>query len=71
MFNQPALDKFNGGEYKPGKYVQTDKQIEDYLRQHLETIYHPVSTCRMGTDDMSVVDTDFKVKGIEGLRKGF
>lgn len=68
VFNQPALDAFNGGEHSPGNNIQTDDDIAHWLRHNLETCYHPTCTARIGPDDMSVCDTDFKVKGISGLR---
>jgi len=68
VFNQSALDEFNGGEFSPGPQIETDEQITAWLRQNLHTSHHPVSTARIGLDDMSVLDTDFKVKGVEGLR---
>jgi choline dehydrogenase-like flavoprotein len=48
--------------------VKTDAEIEAYLRQWAETVYHPVGTCKMGLDDMAVVDPEGRVHGIEGLR---
>ena len=48
--------------------VKTDAELEAYIRDNIETCYHPTSTCRIGSDDMSVCDEDFKVKGISGLR---
>lgn len=53
----------------PGNAVQTDTQILDYLRQTATTVYHPVGTCKMGIDDMAVVDpATLKVKGMANLR---
>ena len=52
----------------PGNSVSSDSQIADYIREHAETIYHPVGTCRMGADLDSVVDPELKVRGVEGLR---
>lgn len=68
VFNQPALDDFNAGEHAPGKHIQTDDEIKEWLKQNLETCYHPTCTARIGPDDMSVCDNDFKVKNISGLR---
>jgi len=48
--------------------VRTDAQIVDILRAKVDTVYHPVGTCRMGTDAMAVVAPDLKVRGLEGLR---
>jgi choline dehydrogenase-like flavoprotein len=65
----PKFDHLRGEEMAPGKAVQTDKQILDYLRQTATTVYHPVGTCKMGIDDMAVVDpATLKVKGMANLR---
>jgi choline dehydrogenase len=48
--------------------VQTDEQIDAFVRESLESTYHPCGTCRMGEDDMAVVTPDLKVHGIDGLR---
>ena len=68
IYAQNALKEYQGDEMEPGSHVQTDSQIESWLRDHLETCYHPVSTCKIGQDDLSPVDTDFKLKGIANLR---
>jgi choline dehydrogenase len=65
---QPAFEPHRGEEIVPGPKVQTDKQIADWLRDNTETLYHPVGTCKMGVDDMAVVDPQLKVHGLEGLR---
>lgn len=52
----------------PSKALQTDNEIMDFLRQYIQTLYHPVGTCRMGIDKDAVVDQRLKVKGLEGLR---
>jgi choline dehydrogenase len=64
----PALDDFRGEERFPGPDVQSDDEIRAYLRSNIQTIYHPVGTCKMGSDDMAVVGADLKVHGIDGLR---
>jgi choline dehydrogenase len=48
--------------------VQTDEAIERYVRERLETLYHPVGACKMGTDALAVVDPHLRVLGTEGLR---
>ena len=58
----------DGGEMEPGPNVESDEQILAYLRQHAETIYHPVGSCKMGNDAMAVVDDRLRVRGITGLR---
>lgn len=65
---QPALDAYRTEELFPGKAVQTDAEIDAWIRKHAETIYHPVGTCKMGTDEMAVVDAELKVRGLQGLR---
>jgi choline dehydrogenase len=65
---QPAFDTYRGEELNPGAAVQSDDEIDDFIRRTAITIYHPVGTAKMGQDDMSVVDATLKVRGIEGLR---
>ncbi|MEC8566735.1 MAG: GMC oxidoreductase, partial [Pseudomonadota bacterium] len=48
--------------------VQSDDEIREILRQRVDTVYHPVGSCKMGVDEMAVVDPELKVYGIEGLR---
>lgn len=62
--------RFTGAELAPGEAVQSDAELDDYIRQHTNTAYHPSCTCRMGaaTDPMAVVDPELRVRGIEGLR---
>jgi len=68
VFAQPAFDPYRGPELMPGAHVQKDDQIDAFVRKTAETIYHPVGTAKMGKDDMSVVDTQLRVYGVEGLR---
>ena len=65
---QGAMDAYRGAEFKPGAAVQSDDDIDAYIKATAETIYHPVGTCRMGADKASVVDKDCKVRGIKNLR---
>jgi choline dehydrogenase len=65
---QKAFDPYRGEEYAPGRNVRTDKEIDDYLRAKIESIYHPVGTCKMGSDPMAVVDDRLRVHGVDGLR---
>ena len=68
ILNQPAFEPFNGGEIQPGPGVETDQDILDWVARDGETAYHPSCTCKMGTDDMAVVDPDtMGVHGLEGL----
>jgi choline dehydrogenase len=69
IMNQPAFDEFNGGEISPGNHIQTDRDILEWVAKDAETALHPSCTCKMGTDDMAVVDPDtMKVHGMENLR---
>ena len=67
---QSAMREFRGTELAPGEAVQSDADLDAWIRAHGETIYHPVGTCKMGleTDPMAVVDPSMKVFGLEGLR---
>jgi len=55
-------------EHKPGKSVETDEEILDFIRRTAGTVYHPCGTCRMGSDAEAVVDPDLKVRGVKALR---
>ena len=69
ILTQPAMDPFNGGEVSPGREVETDEQILDWVRRDGETALHPSCTCKMGTDEMAVTDPlTMQVRGLEGLR---
>ena len=68
ILNQPALKAHGGREAVVSAAAQTDAQIEDFVRDHADTIYHPVGTCRMGSGAMDVVDAQLRVRGVEGLR---
>ena len=67
---QAALDPYRGAEYAPGRTVQSDAEIDAWVRANAETIYHPVGTCKMGIDGdaMAVVDERLRVRGLSGLR---
>lgn len=65
---QPAFDVFRGAEMIPGADCRSDGDIEAMLRARVETAFHPSCTCRMGLDDMAVVDDQLRVYGIDGLR---
>jgi choline dehydrogenase len=68
IFAQPAFDPYRGEELQPGPEVQTDEEIDDFVRSAVESAYHPCGTCRMGTNAMAVVDPQCRVRGVEGLR---
>ena len=63
-----ALGRVVTEEWLPGKGVQSDDDLREAVRGGIESLYHPVSSCRMGTDDLSVVDSELRVHGIAGLR---
>src|ERR1700749_1608441 len=66
--NQPAFDDFRDVELSPGPDAVTDEQIHAHLRRTSTTVSHPVSTCRMGTGENTVVDPELRVRGIDNLR---
>ena len=70
VFLQPAFDPYRGEQKKPGNdvNVEDDDQLDEWIRNTGETLYHPVGTCKMGEDNMAVVNSDLQVHGIEGLR---
>lgn len=68
IFQQPAFDQYRGPEISPGKDVVTDDAMDHWVADHAETGYHPCGSCRMGTDELSVVDPETRVHGIGGLR---
>ncbi len=70
IFGQPAFARYRGREIQPGAGVQTDEQVDAFIREHVETAYHPSCTCKMGRDDdaMAVVDAQARVRGVEALR---
>lgn len=68
IFNQPAFDEFRGEEISPGPKIKSDKDILDFIKRVAETEFHPSCTCRMGNDEMAVVGSDLKVRGVDGVR---
>jgi choline dehydrogenase len=70
IFGQDAFKPFVKHEIQPGAGVQTDDELNDFIREHVESAYHPCGTCKMGraTDPMAVVDPECRVIGFEGLR---
>jgi choline dehydrogenase len=70
IFAQPAFAPFAGHEIQPGSQAQTDDELDDAIREHAESAYHPCGTCRMGaaSDPMAVVDPETRVIGVDGLR---
>ncbi len=70
IFAQPAFEPYRGEELAPGSAVTSDEQIDAFIRDHVESAYHPCGTCRMGdpTDKMTVVDAEARVIGLGQLR---
>ncbi len=63
ILEAPAFKPYRGRELKPGPGVDTDEALKDYLRETSGTIYHPVGTCRMGSDADAVLDPELRLKG--------
>ncbi|WP_029062224.1 choline dehydrogenase [Labrenzia sp. DG1229] len=70
IFSQAAFAPYRGKEIQPGDSVQSDEALDDFIREHAESAYHPCGTCKMGAadDPMAVVDPECRVIGVEGLR---
>ncbi|MEE4011109.1 choline dehydrogenase [Roseibium sp. FZY0029] len=70
IFGQEAFAPYRGKEIQPGDDVQSDESLNDFIREHVESAYHPCGTCRMGAKDdaMAVVDPECRVIGVDGLR---
>ena len=68
LARQPAFDGVRGRELVPGEHVESDDEIDAFVRETLNTVYHPASTCRMGADDDAVVDSELRVRGVGNLR---
>lgn len=65
---QSAMDAYRGPEIQPGETIQSDEEIDAFVRSAVESAYHPSCACRMGEDDMAVVDSETRVHGIDALR---
>lgn len=68
LFHSSSFDEFRGEEVAPGAEVQSGEALVAYVEEVCNTMYHPVGTCKMGTDPMAVVDPELRVHGVEGLR---
>jgi len=68
IFNASPLDQYRGVELEPGADVRSDDELLSYARERGNTIYHPVGTCKMGSDPMAVVDDQLRVHGVRNLR---
>jgi choline dehydrogenase len=70
VFGQDAFAPYRGAEIQPGANVQSDDEIDNFIREHVESAFHPCGTCKMGSvdDPMAVVDPVCRVIGVDGLR---
>jgi choline dehydrogenase len=68
IFQAPAMARHIVEEFEPGPDCDSDDELLDFIRRRGSTVYHPVSTCRMGQDNKAVVDARLKVRGFERLR---
>ncbi|MER9580743.1 choline dehydrogenase [Mesorhizobium sp. M0276] len=68
IFAQPAFTPYRGRELTPGTAVQNDAALDGFVKQNLESAYHPCGTCRMGSDEAAVTFPDGRVRGVHGLR---
>ena len=70
LFAQPAFAPYAGGEIQPGAALQSDDELDGFVREHVESAFHPCGTARLGRrdDPMAVVDPECRVIGVEGLR---
>lgn len=70
ILQQPAMDAYRGDEIQPGLDVTSDKAIDEWVKQNVESAYHPSCSCKMGADDdpLAVLDEACRVRGLEGLR---
>lgn len=68
LAHQPAFEGVRGDELAPGADVESDDDIDAYVRETLATVFHPAGTCRMGADDAAVVDPQLRVRGVDRLR---
>ena len=70
IFAQEAFAPYRGDEIAPGAHLNSDDELDGFIRDHVESAYHPCGTCRMGDehDEMAVVDHECRVIGVEGLR---
>jgi len=67
IFAQRAFRAYAGAELYPGPDARSDEAILEFIRRKAESIYHPIGTCKMGVDEMAVVDPALKVRGLDGL----
>lgn len=68
IVGQPAMDPYRGEELAPGPDVRTDDEIDAFVRENMESTMHPCGSCRMGEDELAAVDSELRVRGLQGLR---
>ena len=68
VLHASAFDPCRSVELLPGPGADSDEALREHIRNTAVTVHHPVSTCRMGTDDNCVVDPELRVRGVPGLR---
>jgi choline dehydrogenase-like flavoprotein len=68
ILRAPAFSKYRAQEYQPGPDIESDADIESFIRATAATVYHPVGTCRMGAGPHAVVDSELRVRGVDALR---
>jgi choline dehydrogenase len=68
IMNQPAMDPYRGDVIQPGAEVQSDQQIDAFVRDSVDSAYHPAGTCKIGADQTAVVDANLRVRGMSNLR---
>ena len=68
VFREEPMAKHVSKELKPGEDVKSDNDIDSWIRASGDTVFHPVGTCKMGIDNMAVVDPQLRVHGLNGLR---
>ncbi|PID48668.1 MAG: choline dehydrogenase [Proteobacteria bacterium] len=70
ILTQPALAQYHGGEIQPGEAIESDAAIDAWVRQNVESAYHPSCSCKMGADNdpMAVLDSECRVRGVQQLR---
>ena len=68
MLETETFKKYEPEEYRPGVHITNDEELVKAASDYAQTIFHPVGTCKMGNDDMAVVDDSLKVRGIKNLR---
>jgi 4-pyridoxate dehydrogenase len=66
--SNPALSTHIGAEIIPNETIKSNDEIDNFIRETANTVFHPIGTCRMGCDDASVVDPQLKVRGCYNLR---